>query len=76
MAWTQTGNIRGPQGPQGAQGPQGIQGTQGTAGTAGAAGARGSKWFTGTVSPPTGVTGSQAGDFYLNTTNGDVYELV
>lgn len=75
MAWSNTGNIRGPQGPQGTPGAQGPQGTPGAPGADGAPGARGSKWFTGTGAPSS-VAGSQVGDYYLNTATGDVYELV
>ena len=70
----------GPQGPAGSQGIQGIQGIQGNAGATGAAGTkgtdgkRGSKWFSG-AGTPSGVGGSLAGDFYLDTSTGDVYEL-
>jgi hypothetical protein len=58
----------GPAGPQGATGPQGPQGVQGPAGTTGQAEA----WWSGTAAPPaaTGVVG----DWYLNTTTGDVHE--
>lgn len=77
MPWGQVGNIRGPQGPkgdQGNQGPQGNPGLQGDAGPAGSPGARGSKWFTGSGAPGT-VSGSAAGDMYLDTSTGNVYEL-
>ncbi|QUD15906.1 hypothetical protein [Nocardia phage KYD2] len=81
--------FRGPVGPTGAQGiqgvagPQGIQGPAGADGAAGATGAtgstgatgpRGSKWFTG-AGAPSGVSGSVAGDMYLDTGTGDVYLL-
>lgn len=67
----------GPQGPAGAQGIQGDAGATGATGAAGADGAtgpRGSKWFTG-AGVPSGVSGSVAGDMYLDTQTGDVYEL-
>jgi hypothetical protein len=64
----------GPTGPKGDTGDTGLQGPQGDPGTAGSDGARGSVWFTGAGSP-SGVTGSVAGDMYLDTTNGDVYQL-
>ena len=35
MAWSVSGNIRGPQGVQGVQGPQGTQGPQGATGSTG-----------------------------------------
>jgi hypothetical protein len=75
--------FRGPQGPQGIQGetgpqgPQGIQGETGATGPqgpAGADGARGSKWFHG-AGAPQNVSGSAAGDYYLDTTDGTVYAL-
>ncbi|MGN2640688.1 hypothetical protein ACTD5D_31855 [Nocardia takedensis] len=81
--------FRGPVGPAGPQGPQGVQGAtgstgatgeQGPAGAAGATGAtgatgaRGSKWFTG-AGVPSGVSGAVAGDMYMDTGTGDVYQL-
>jgi hypothetical protein len=74
MAWTNVGNIAGPQGPQGEPGAQGIQGETGETGATGSTGARGSLWFTGAGAPGV-VAGSAVGDLYLNTTNGDVYTL-
>jgi len=68
----------GPTGPQGLTGPQGTTGTAGaagTAGTTGATGTRGSQWYTGTGAPGT-IAGSILGDKYLDTSNGDVYNLV
>ena len=80
----------GPEGPTGPQGPQGIQGPQGTTGLTGAtgsqgpqgntgatgsqgpAGTAGAKWYSG-AGAPAGGTGV-VGDWYLNVTNGDVYE--
>jgi hypothetical protein len=71
-------------GATGAEGPQGDQGIPGTPGAPGAdgddgadgadgaAGAPGEKWFSG-AGAPAGGTGI-VGDWYLNTTNGDVYE--
>lgn len=67
----------GPQGPVGAQGVQGDPGDVGEAGPAGndgAPGARGSLWFTG-AGVPSGISGSMAGDLYLDTQTGDVYSL-
>lgn len=61
-------------GPQGIQGVKGDTGDTGATGSPGSPGARGSKWFTGAGSP-SGVGGSVAGDFYLDTSTGDVYEL-
>lgn len=64
----------GPQGPQGVQGDDGEQGPAGSPGSTGSTGARGSQWFTG-AGVPSGIGGSLPGDMYLNTTNGDVYQL-
>lgn len=70
----------GPQGPQGPQGVAGVAGADGATGAVGPAGAtgatgeRGSKWFTG-AGVPSGVSGSIAGDMYLDTQTGDVYTL-
>ncbi|MGH8879611.1 MAG: collagen-like protein [Stackebrandtia sp.] len=78
--------FRGPQGPAGEQGIQGVPGDPGETGATGdtgpagadgadgADGARGSKWFTGTGAPGT-VSGSAVGDFYLDVSDGTVYEL-
>ena len=51
--------------------PAGAKGDQGTVGTAGT---RGSNWYTGSGAPGA-VTGSSAGDQYLDVTSGDVYTL-
>lgn len=72
MAWSNVGNIKGPQGAQGPQGPQGNQGPAGTNGTNGTNGARGSLWFKGTGAPGT-IAGAQANDQYLDLATGDVY---
>lgn len=59
------GSIIGP------QGPQGIQGEVGPTGAKGDQGANGATWITGTSAPSTqGVNG----DYYLNTSNWDVYQ--
>jgi hypothetical protein len=65
----------GPTGATGAQGPQGAAGSNGTNGTNGSNGARGSLWYEGSGAPGT-ISGQANGDFYLNTANGDVWELV
>lgn len=52
-AWTDVGQVRGPQGVTGPQGVQGIQGVQGTAGATGAQGSTGSQGASGA----TGATG-------------------
>lgn len=59
-------------GKLGATGPAGPAGAAGPAGSAGAAGAPGSKWFAD-PGVPTGALGV-VGDFYLNISNGTVYE--
>jgi hypothetical protein len=64
----------GPQGETGPAGPQGDPGATGSTGATGATGPRGSKWFTGSGAPSS-VPGSAVGDFYLDTTDGNVYEL-
>jgi len=61
----------GPQGPAGNDGATGPQGPQGDPGPAGADGADGNLWASGAGAPLVG--GLNAGDHYLNTTNGDVY---
>ena len=72
--------IQGIQGPKGDQGEQGSPGTagakgeKGDTGDAGATGTRGSKWYTGTGAP-TSIAGSIAGDMYLDTLDGSVYQL-
>lgn len=83
-AFTDAGEIRGPEGPQGIQGvqgipgpegpegPQGIQGEAGPSGIQGPAGADGARWLSGTI-VPAGVTGV-VGDWYLRTTTSDAYE--
>ncbi|MEO2507247.1 hypothetical protein ABHA01_05570 [Clostridium paraputrificum] len=52
------GNVIGPQGPKGETGAQGARG------------ADGATWLMGTVAPS---TQGKTGDFYLNTSNFDVY---
>jgi len=68
MAWSNVANIKGATGATGAAGSNGTNGTNGTNG------ARGSKWFVGSGAPTT-VSGSVAGDMYLDSATGDVYEL-
>lgn len=70
------GSVIGPQGPKGAtgergpQGPTGAKGDPGERGATGAKGADGATWITGTTAPS---TQGKTGDFYLNTSNFDVY---
>lgn len=68
MAWTKQGNIKGP------KGDKGDTGTAGTNGANGTNGARGSLWTSGTGAPGT-ISGAQAGDQYLDTATGDVYQF-
>lgn len=75
--WTLRANIRGPQGIQGltgttgATGPTGNDGPTGPTGPTGATG-QAEVWYSG-AGAPSGATGA-VGDWYLNQTNGDVYE--
>lgn len=55
----------------GPQGPQGIQGEVGPTGAKGDKGEDGAKWLTGTSVPS---TQGANGDYYLNTSNWDVYQ--
>lgn len=72
--------VQGEKGNKGDKGDTGEQGEQGPRGETGAAGADGTKWHYGTavsgtessIMMPTG-TGAKTGDFYLNTTTGNVY---
>lgn len=81
-----TTGATGAQGPAGAQGPQGGAGATGPAGATGATGANGATGAGGTngtngatwrsgAAAPSNATGAD-GDFYLNTTSGDVYKRV
>ena len=71
----------GPTGPTGATGGTGSTGPTGPTGAAGSNGTNGTsaQWFTGTAVTGTGtgisasVSGSKAGDMYLNTSNSNVY---
>ena len=56
-------------------GSRGATGAPGAGGATGAPGAAGEKWFTATGAPGS-VAGAINGDWYLNSTNGDYYELV
>ena len=58
MAWTNVGQIQGPQGPQGAPGPQGPVGATGPQGPIGPAGPQGPQGATG-LQGPVGLTGPQ-----------------
>jgi hypothetical protein len=83
MAWQPKGNIKGPQGiagppgSTGAKGDPGPTGSQGPAGATGAQGAQGTpgeKWSAGAGLPSGTAPGTNVGDWYLDTTTGDVYE--
>lgn len=54
--------------------PKGDTGAAGGPGQAGPAGDDGSVWFDGAGAPGS-ISGSKAGDYYLDTDNGDVYTL-
>jgi hypothetical protein len=79
--WVNYGSLQGPQGPTGPQGEQGIPGVNGTngqdgaPGAPGAAGPRGNGWFVGAGAPSEPIAGAVAGDLYLDSANGNVYEL-
>ena len=60
-------NIKGPKGDAGTNGTPGADGDAGANGSNGAAG---SKWFSGAGAPSDSL--GVNGDFYLNTTSGDV----
>lgn len=88
-AWPANGagaEFRGPAGPQGPQGIQGVagppgqtgqqgeRGPEGPRGPQGPAGVRGTKWFAGAGTPGT-LEGALAGDMYVDTTTGTLYQL-
>jgi len=54
--------------------PRGAAGADGTNGNDGADGSDGTVWFDGTGAPGT-ISGSKAGDYYMDNTSGDVYKL-
>lgn len=66
--------IQGLKGDQGVQGVTGLKGDTGAAGAPGDPGVRGSKWYVG-AGAPGAIAGSMAGDMYLDTTDGSVYQL-
>ena len=75
--------IQGPVGPKGDKGDkgdtgnQGLQGVQGPKGDKGDKGDRGESWHSGTGDPVAGaVPGAISGDWYLDTTDGQVWEFV
>lgn len=60
-------NLRGPAGPRGPRGPAGPRGADGVGGGGGS----GSTWYDGAGAPAGGL--GVDGDYYLRTSNGDVY---
>lgn len=67
------GNIMGPQGPVGPAGAKGLTGATGVPGATGPAGAKGADggaWLSGAIAP---TTQGKTGDYYINTSNFDVY---
>ncbi len=64
----------GVQGPQGPTGPTGATGPQGPTGPTGATGPAGSQILFGAGAPASGL--GVDGDFYENTSNGDVYKKI
>lgn len=60
-------NLRGPAGPRGPRGPAGPRGADG----GGGGGGGGSTWYDGAGAPAGGL--GVDGDYYLRTSNGDVY---
>jgi hypothetical protein len=69
-------NMTGPQGstgPAGAKGDKGDTGPQGSQGIPGVPGMNGTVWYEGNGTPTAGVGVNR--DYYLNTANGDVYQM-
>ena len=62
-------------GATGPTGPTGATGSTGSTGAPGAAGTPGEMWFTGSSNPTT-VAGAISGDWFLNSTSGDYFDLV
>lgn len=84
MAWTQTGNLKGPKGDTGAQGPAGPKGDPGEQGPIGPQGPQGPAGVDGKgveiagqvptyEALPTGLTAEDAGKGYLVEADGDLY---
>ena len=70
-------SLVGADGAPGANGANGAPGANGSNGTNGADGADGSKWYNGSSSPDVGLSFIGVdGDYYLNISNGDVYNKV
>src|SRR5580765_6316655 len=64
----------GPTGPTGSTGPQGPIGNTGNTGATGPQGTPGENWFAGSGVPSGTLPTSIVGDWYLDTSTGDVYE--
>ena len=68
---------KGDKGDKGDTGNQGLQGVQGPKGDKGDKGDRGESWHSGAGDPVAGaVPGAISGDWYLDTTDGQVWEFV
>lgn len=65
-------DLQGPKGDKGDKGDTGATGAKGATGATGAKGADGATWLTGTTAPTTSQ--GKDGDFFLNTSNFDVYK--
>lgn len=63
--------LPGEEGPPGDRGPQGVAGPQGSIGITTYTGPA---WWTG-EGPPDTVIGSKPGDYYIDTTTGQMYKL-
>ena len=78
VASSYLGTKTGPQGPKGDTGPAGLQGPVGPTGATGAtgatgpAGADGAMWLSGSGTPAS--TLGDAGDYYLDFANNDIYK--
>lgn len=70
--WTIIVNIQGATGATGTTGTTGATGSAGATGATGANGTDGSTWSQGSVAPSGGVNG----DFYLRTSNYDIYQKI
>ena len=61
--------------PRGVPGPTGSTGSTGSIGLTGVTGIRGSLWYTGSGAPGA-IAGIQNGDWYLDTSSADVWEVL
>lgn len=69
--WIYSGNIKGSKGDTGAAGQDGADGEKGDKGDTGADGTDGATWLFGTSAPAS--SSGKDGDWYLNTSNWNVY---